>query len=172
MTKKQVEKKQENYAAPIICAIVIVIALLAVVIATVASINTDKNNTKKDDNQSFVDDDDTPDYSVLSAIDNQDVLDMFADKKSGFVYIGRPTCSSCKVFAPILTKVVKAEKYDIFYYDTDAANEDKELKAEALDKLNVTGVPTFMYIRDGVEVERLEDTRSEEALREFIEKYL
>ena len=168
MAKKQVEKKQENYAAPIICAIVIVIALLAVVVATVASVNS--SNNKKDDNQ-VQEEDGTPDYTVLTNIESQDVLDFLSEKKTGFMYIGRPTCPSCKVFAPILTKDVKAEGYTVYYYDTDVANSDKDLKTETLDALSVTGVPTFMYIKDGVEVERLSNTQSEEALREFIEKH-
>ncbi|MFV0485450.1 MAG: thioredoxin family protein [Candidatus Saccharimonadales bacterium] len=169
---KKVEKKkqQENYAAPIICAAVIIIALLAVVVATVVSINNNSNN-KKNDDQSQVEDGEA-DYSLFTAVENQDVVDFLEDGEIGFLYVGRPTCSVCQVFAPILTQVVKAEGYKIYYYDTDVANDDKDLKAEVLDKISVTGVPTFMYIKDGVEVDRLIDTTNEESLREFIEKYL
>lgn len=169
MTKKT-EKKQENYAAPIICAAIVVIALLVVVVASVVSING--NKAKQDDNQSQAGGaDETVNYSVLTSVGNQDVLDFLSEKKTGFLYVGRPTCSVCQVFAPILTKVVEAENYEVFYYDTDAANDDKELKSEVLAAISVTSVPTFMYIENGVEVERLDDTSSEEKLREFIQKY-
>lgn len=168
MTKKT-ENKQENYAAPIICAAIVVIALLTVVVASVVSINGDK--AKQDDNQSQTEDEDAVNYSVLTSVGNQDVLDFLSEKKTGFLYVGRPTCSVCQVFAPILTKVVEAENYEVFYYDTDAANDDKELKSEVLEAISVTSVPTFMYIENGVEVERLDNTSSEEKLREFIQKY-
>lgn len=168
MTKKT-ENKQENYAAPIICAAIVVIALLTVVVASVVSING--NKAKQDDDQSQTEDEDAVNYSVLTSVGNQDVLDFLSEKKTGFLYVGRPTCTVCQVFAPILTKVVEAENYEVFYYDTDAANDDKELKSEVLAAISVTSVPTFMYIEDGVEVERLDDTSSEEKLREFIQKY-
>lgn len=115
--------------------------------------------------------DDEVDYSVLKAIDNQGVLDFMANKETGFLYAGRPTCPHCQVFAPILTSAVKNEKLEVFYYDTDAANSDKNKKSEALAVINVSSVPAFMYIKDGEIVANLSVTDSKDALLEFINQY-
>lgn len=162
-----VEKKKQsgvNYAAPIICSIIIVLAVLTVVVAAVVSLNSKGNNIES---SKVVDD-----YAAFTAIDSQELLDFLADKKTGFVYLGRPTCPNCKVFVPTLAEVTREDKLTVYYYDTDAANSNKKLKDEVLEAVKVTGVPTFMYVKDGVEVERLGDEKDKVALRDFIQKYL
>lgn len=109
-----------------------------------------------------------PDYSLLTSLDSQSVIDFINNGKTGFIYVGRPTCPSCKQFAPILTQFVKEQGTLIYYYDTDVANEDKPLKTETINLIEVTSVPTFLYIENGVIVDRLGNTNSKSALEAFI----
>ena len=109
----------------------------------------------------------TADYSVLQKLNSQGVLDFLAKGNTGFLYIGRPTCPHCQAFAPILSKVVKEKRLTVYYYDTDAAKSEPEKKNEVLEATNVIGVPSFLFIKDGVIVETL-GAKSEESLLEFI----
>lgn len=146
--------------------ILAVLVVAVVVLGTVYVQRTSTNNEAEVGNGA--DNGGEVDYSVLSAVDSQAVIDFIAEKKTGFLYAGRPTCPHCQVFAPILTGVVKEKGLTVFYYDTDAANANAEKKKEALGVIGVTGVPSFMYIEDGVIVERLENVSSEAALLEFV----
>ena len=128
------------------------------------------NNSQTDTQDDDFDETAEADYTAFQAIDSQDVLDFIDHQNTGFLYIGRPTCPHCQVFAPILTKVVKQNDYTVFYYDTDAAKNDADLKSAALSALDVTSVPTFMYIKNGIVTAMLENTESEAALKEFITK--
>lgn len=47
-----------------------------------------------------------------------------ADKTTGFVYVGRPTCEDCQAFQPILKKELKkTTRPKMAYYNTDKASE-------------------------------------------------
>ncbi len=49
-----------------------------------------------------------------------------ADKTTGFVYVGRPTCEDCQAFQPILKKELKKKTtrpQKMAYYNTDKASE-------------------------------------------------
>lgn len=165
---------------------VIAVVLLAGGVATIIMLNQnnkadngiDNNNTSNVDTaesgnniDASTTDSNEPDYDVLTSINSQDVLNFITNKDSGFIYVGRPTCPHCRIFAPILTKVVKQRSIDALYYDTDAANSDKDTKNEALDAINVNAVPSFLAIRSGEIIAELDDTESESALNEFVSQY-
>lgn len=170
--KEKAGKGAGYNVAPIICAIVVVVALMSVVVAvTTSGLRRNQDAGTATGDGTVTADGVEADYSVMTVMDSQGLLDFLADNDTGFVYLGRPTCPHCRVFAPILTKVVKADGLSVHYYDTDVANSDKDMKKKAMDAVEVYSVPTFMYIEDGVIVERLENTESEAVLREFVQKY-
>ena len=108
-----------------------------------------------------------PDFSVLTSINSQGVLDFLSELKSGFLYAGRPTCPHCQAFAPILIEVVREQNLTVYYYNTDATRGEAQ-RSEVLEALNITGVPTFMYIQNGQIAGVLVNTTSREALIDFI----
>ncbi|MDR3298255.1 MAG: thioredoxin family protein [Candidatus Nomurabacteria bacterium] len=164
MAKKQ---ERKNNVPKIIC---IVLALVAIAAVVVAVVNVGNSPSEPSEDKAS-DTGDQVDYSVLIDMDSQSVIDMMKNKDGGFLYVGRPTCPHCKIFAPILTKMVKQDDIDVYYYDTDVANSNSELKTEALELIEVTGVPAFMFIKDGEVVARISDTESEAVLKEFIQTY-
>ncbi len=165
------EKKQtvslNLFLATAVSALVIIALLGTLLAVSISSKLTDSGQ----DNAALVggDDNSEADYSVLTELTSQDVVDFFAQKKSGFIYVGRPTCPHCQAFAPVLTSVVKVNNLTVYYYNTDA-NNSNEKHDDALTLLNITGVPTFLYVKDGVIAGELGD-RSEDDLLKFFATY-
>ncbi|MDR0955656.1 MAG: thioredoxin family protein, partial [Candidatus Nomurabacteria bacterium] len=92
---------------------------------------------------------------------------------SGFLYVGRPSCEHCQAFSPLLNKAIKNVKAsDVYYYNIDDATAaDQNAMNQILSQLNVTGTPTFMFMKDGQEHARLSDTTDESAIETFLKKY-
>jgi hypothetical protein len=72
---------------------------------------------------------------------------------------------------PILTEVIRERRLQVRYYDADVADSELELRNEVLAAVNVTGVPTFMYVREGRVIAVLGDTSSRESLVTFLDGY-
>lgn len=162
------DKHNQNKAERFVIAVV-VLAIIGAVSLAVWAMNsrTDKpagnETTQEDDSQ----EEEEPDFSVLTSINSQGVLDLLANKKSGFIYAGRPTCPHCQVFAPILTEVVAEKNWTVYYFNTDATQGETG-RGDALDALEISVVPSFVYVKNGKVAARLQDTASRDALIEFI----
>lgn len=93
----------------------------------------------------------------IQKISTEQLIELENKKKSFVVYIGRPTCSSCKEFHPILEKFVDEEKLIVSYYNTDEARSiDAKAVREQINKFNITSVPTVLLITDGKVTDKLE----------------
>ncbi len=74
------------------------------------------------------------------------------------------TCGPCKMLAFVLKDISKADP-DLSIYTIDF-DENKELK----DKCGVKGFPTILFLKDGLEVSRLEGLKQKPAIIKEIEK--
>ena len=103
-------------------------------------------------------------------ITNSNLQSIIDNEKTALVYFGRPTCPHCQQFMPVLKSVLSQRNLNVYYYNTDAGRADNaDLMIQLLGELNVSSVPTFMKIENGVERTRL-DTKDEHSLIEFIEQ--
>lgn len=105
---------------------------------------------------------------------NQQLETFLTEKKSGFIYVGRPTCPVCQEFEPKLVKEVKANKAEVHYFNTDEGRKENEEKmVEMLNSLNISTVPALLYFKDGQEVERIDEGRfSNEDIQQLMNKYM
>jgi|GEM_PF-4379678 hypothetical protein len=94
------------------------------------------------------------------------------DYDKRFLVIGRPTCPACSAFFPILNDVIEEKKIDVYYYNTDdARNADSEALSSVLETLNISGVPTLIYLVGGSEYARLDNYESRAIIEDFVEEY-
>lgn len=71
----------------------------------------------------------------------------------GYIYLGRPTCPSCRLFEPILKLISKERHIDINYFNSDYLRKEKKVSDEELmkvfEKYEVTRIPLLAYVIDG-----------------------
>lgn len=149
-----------------ICVLVVYLTGLVKTVENEEDVSGDTNTSQNQDQSS-----DNESYLALKTLDSQGVLDFIATGQTGFLYAGRPTCPHCQVFEPMLTEALTDRKISAYYYDTEAANVDRDKKSEALEVIDVSAVPSFLYIQNGVIVDSLDDVSSEEALSVFLDNY-
>ncbi len=73
-------------------------------------------------------------------------------------------CASCKTFGAIMDKLIE-EYEDIKLIKVDV-RKDRDLAK----KFGVIALPVAVFLRDGVEVDRIKGAKTEKELREFIER--
>ncbi|WP_149023763.1 thioredoxin family protein [Listeria riparia] len=92
-------------------------------------------------------------------------------KKTGYVYVGRPTCPDCDPFQKKLRKALEATKRQGYYYNTDSARKADKNYTEIIKQMNVHVVPTLIYYTRGLETDRykgdLDDTTQ---IKEWLQK--
>ncbi len=95
-------------------------------------------------------------------------------KHSGFIYASTSSCSECTEFDKLLKKAKDGYEISGLYHynfddysdtttDVDRAAKDATLAEET--------APVFLYIKDGIVYDRLDDVQSESDLVTFINKY-
>ncbi|WP_088808571.1 MULTISPECIES: thioredoxin family protein [Listeria] len=97
----------------------------------------------------------------------------FADKKDGFVYVGRPSCVDCQAFQPILKEVLQEENWPekMAYYNTDAASkENRDKMMDLLKGMDIDSVPTMVYLKDGKVASKFLGNDSKADLKTWLEK--
>lgn len=77
------------------------------VILTLGACGDNKKETEEKANQT-----EKESASFLTTISTKDFKQKMADKTTGFVYVGRPTCEDCQAFQPILKKELKKRQPD------------------------------------------------------------
>ncbi len=113
------------------------------------------------------------DLSALIPIDSAGVISLMETSGTGFVLASRPTCPYCRAFAPIINKVTREQGYTIYNFNVDdALATDAEGYSQALSLLGISGVPSLLYVENGVVTGSLEDRSSEAALINFVESFL
>lgn len=72
---------------------------------------------------------------------------------TGFVYFGRPTCPSCKLFEPILELIAREKGVGVKYFNSDYFRKEAKVADDELmkvfEKYNVVRIPLLAYIKDG-----------------------
>lgn len=72
---------------------------------------------------------------------------------NGYIYFGRPTCPSCRLFEPILKLIAEERHIKIKYFNSDYFRKEKKASDEELMKLfekyEVARIPLLVYIKDG-----------------------
>lgn len=111
--------------------------------------------------------------TVLTPMSNEQLESFLQEQKTGVVYIGRPTCPVCKEFQPTLEKVSEATQTNVFYYNTDLARQEQEMKlSQLMEQLQVPSVPTVIYFKEGKEADRLQDGEfTEEGFEQFLQEH-
>ncbi|HAB0009261.1 TPA_asm: thioredoxin [Listeria monocytogenes] len=126
--------------------IVLLLALITVVL-TVGACSDNKKETEEKANKM-----EEESATFLTTISTKDFKQKMADKTTGFVYVGRPTCEDCQAFQPILKKELKKRQSDqkMAYYNTDKASEkNRDNMIALLEKMDIDSVPTMVYLKDG-----------------------
>ncbi|CUL60468.1 thioredoxin [Listeria monocytogenes] len=126
--------------------IVLLLALITVVL-TVGACSDNKKETEEKANKT-----EEESATFLTTISTKDFKQKMADKTTGFVYVGRPTCEDCQAFQPILKKELKKRQPDqkMAYYNSDKASEkNRDNMIALLEKMDIDSVPTMVYLKDG-----------------------
>ncbi len=75
-------------------------------------------------------------------------LDEKMTNKDTFVlYIGSADCTHCQSFKPVLEKVVKKYKLEVYYIDMSLVTNDQYNAVKA--KTNMGGTPTLLLVKNG-----------------------
>ena len=90
------------------------------------------------------------DTSNLISIKDLKIL----DHKEISIYFGRPTCPMCSKISPILEEVLKNEKKEIYYFNTDEWRDNDEYE-NILNLYGIEGVPSIIKIKKDGSFERL-----------------
>ena len=81
--------------------------------------------------------------------------------KGNLLYFCRETCPFCREFLPVLkeTSDLYHTPFKIYYLNTEDSHKNSQIK-KAMEKYNVTGVPTLIYLKkdNGFEVLNEEQT--------------
>lgn len=88
----------------------------------------------------------------LKKISYQEYVELRDSKKSNVILVGRASCSWCNKFTPIVQEVIKEEKVNIVYMDTDQLNDaDKSsfFNSDALFTSKEFGTPTLIITNSG-----------------------
>lgn len=88
----------------------------------------------------------------LNQISMSDVYALFdSDRESSdTLYLGRPTCPHCREFSPVLKEFNELINHSLLYYNTDSEDLNDEAKTFLFETLGVPGVPTLLYIKNGL----------------------
>ncbi|MBC2183279.1 thioredoxin family protein [Listeria sp. FSL L7-0233] len=111
--------------------------------------------------------------TFLNTISTKDFKQKMADKTTGFVYVGRPTCEDCQAFQPILKKELEKRQPDqkMAYYNTDKASEkSRDDMIALLKEMDIDSVPTMVYLKDGKVVSTYAATDEPEKLTKWMDK--
>ncbi|EAD1188400.1 thioredoxin [Listeria monocytogenes] len=126
---------------------ILLLLTLITVILTLGACGDNKKETEEKANQT-----EKESTTFLTTISTKDFKQKMADKTTGFVYVGRPTCEDCQAFQPILKKELKQRQPDqkMAYYNTDKASEkSRDDMIALLEKMDIDSVPTMVYLKDG-----------------------
>ncbi|MBC6314299.1 thioredoxin family protein [Listeria grandensis] len=100
---------------------------------------------------------------VMRHITNTQMKSILAEKKTGYVYIGRPTCPDCEPFRKKLVGALKETERQAFYYNTDKAREADKNYTAIIKEMGVRVVPTLIYYTRGLETDRYKGDLDDQA---------
>ncbi|MFV0274734.1 MAG: thioredoxin family protein [Bacilli bacterium] len=151
--------------------IVIFVAIVIVLLVILTEIFSGSGNLK---NVNFVDgkfDNDNKKGELLEVTFDQ-LKEISGAKGRTIVFFGRPTCSYCVKFKPIITKYAKDKKIDIAYVNTDKITTQTNI-AKLYEILGVTAetgfsTPTTAVFENGEILNKKSGYMEADALDEFL----
>lgn len=94
----------------------------------------------------------------LNSLNTEYLIDIknsqtFNEISTGYVYFGRPTCPSCRLFQPLLSDVAREQKVQVYYFNTDYFRENSILSEDELQtifkKYKIESVPILIKLVNG-----------------------
>lgn len=141
--------------------------LILVIVGLVAlGIYSQKNQEKEEENREIRNYESR--ISHFDEITDQEFLND-NNELSGYVYVGRKTCSGCRLFLEVITRISLENDIKMKYFDTDKYRESKYYK-EILDKYKIDQVPDFLLVKKDGTFERFdqENIKNEEIFENWI----
>ncbi|MDT0000228.1 thioredoxin family protein [Listeria cossartiae subsp. cayugensis] len=147
---------------------ILLLLALIIVVLTLGACGDNKKETEEKASQT-----EKESSTFLNTISTKDFKQKMADKTTGFVYVGRPTCEDCQAFQPILKKELEKRQPDqkMAYYNTDKASEkSRDDMIALLKEMDIDSVPTMVYLKDGKVVSTYAATDEPEKLTKWMDK--
>ncbi|MBO3285471.1 conjugal transfer protein TraF [Paenibacillus sp. FSL M8-0228] len=85
----------------------------------------------------------------LPRLNANETMDKFNSGEGFYFYIGRPSCSYCREFSPILKEFSTRISQPIYYYNMDGGDWGPVTWQFLRDHIDLQGTPTLAYIKDG-----------------------
>ncbi|WP_311080033.1 thioredoxin domain-containing protein [Paenibacillus polymyxa] len=85
----------------------------------------------------------------LPRLNANETMDKFNSGEGFYFYIGRPSCSHCHEFSPILKEFSTHISQPIYYYNMDGGDWGPIIGQFLRDHIDLQGTPTLAYIKDG-----------------------
>ena len=102
-------------------------------------------------------------FKIDKIIQETNAENVLNDKltKGNLLYFGRETCPFCREFLPVLkeTSDLYHTPFKIYYLNTEDSHKNSQIK-KAMEKYNVTGVPTLIYLKKDNGFEVLNEERT------------
>jgi len=93
--------------------------------------------------------------------------DIEASKGVVMIDFNAPWCGPCQMMAPIIDELKKEYQGKVLIEEVNV-DENNELSQ----KYDIMSIPTFLILKDGKVVEKINGARTKEDLKGLIEKYL
>jgi thioredoxin 1 len=97
---------------------------------------------------------------------NSDNFDELINKPLTLVYTTAVWCGPCRALSPIVDEVSNQFKDTILIGKLDA-----DSNTDLVSKLGIRGIPTIVFFKDGVEVDRISGAQSKQTLINLIDKH-
>jgi len=143
----------EKFSAKMIISwLVISVIALIVLLVSLNALERESNDDSNNDN--VMAGHENVGSARLPYIGNLEMYEILNDRSGEgfFVYIGRPDCSACLEYEPLLEEILEELDRELRYYRVDLAllEEDSVLDpVETLEILQVHYVPSIVFIQNG-----------------------
>ena len=97
---------------------------------------------------------------------NSDNFNELINKPLALVYTTAVWCGPCKALSPIVDEISNQFKDAISINKLDA-----DTNTEIVTKLGIKGIPTIVFFKDGLEVDRISGAQSKQTLINLINKH-
>lgn len=140
--------------------LIAIVILLIINLLVVILVNGDTKDTEKTEKTETPTETETEtgeyDVSMFETIDLDGLKDTFNSDEIEVVYFGRPTCSYCVQFLPVLQKAQSEFGYTTKYVDISTISEDDAEEIKDMDDFlneNYGTTPLVILVKDGKLIE-------------------
>ena len=110
------------------------------------------------------------DDNGLTLISAGATLDMLTSGKSGFLVVGSENCLVCGVYSEWVSNSL-SDTSGVYYYRASEKTADDDAKVRALLSEDDDTLVDFVYIKNGVVFDRVDDTHDSNNVVTFLKKY-